>query len=120
MACGLPIILGCKLISGRERFQIPYDLHRTSPAEGSHLRNELEAQGRGQIHLGWLLSGCLIVLYLIPSFAYLQYTRGEGGGEWRVGPDGPPAPGPLASLFVVDGPIPTPGRPPMPTQPLSH
>jgi len=80
MACGLPIILGCKLISGRERFQIPYDLRRTSPAEGSHLRNELPAQGRGQIHLGWLFSGYLIVLYLIPSFAYLQDTRGEGGG----------------------------------------
>src|SRR2546430_7261867 len=86
MACGLPIILGCKLISGCERFQIPYDLHRTSPAEGSHLRNELPAQGRGQIHLGWLFSGYLIVLYLIPSFAYLQYTRGEGGWGGMGGP----------------------------------
>jgi len=81
-ACGLPIILGCKLISGHERFQIPFDLRRKPQTEGSHLRNELDAQGRGQIHLCLLSSGFLIVLYLIPSFTYLQDTKGEGGDEW--------------------------------------
>ncbi len=90
-ACGLPIILGCKLISGHEGFQIPFDLHRKPQTEGSHLRNELEAQGRGQIHLCLLSSGFLIVLYLIPLFTYLQYTRGEGGGERQGGPLWSPA-----------------------------
>ena len=82
-ACGLPIILGCKLLSGHERFQIPFDLHRKPQTEGSHLRNELKAQGRGQIHLCLLSSSLLIVLYLIPSFTYLQYTR---GGDACVAP----------------------------------
>src|SRR5579885_3462553 len=80
-ACGRRSSLDANSSRVHERFQIPLELCRKPPAEGSHLHNELDAQGQGQIHLGWL-SSQLPSIVSDPLVSHTSKIQGARGG-WR-------------------------------------